>query len=155
MTSVTNLEPILRAHPLLAGLPEDYTRLLVGCASNVRYEAGALLARQDEPADRFFLIRHGDVSIEAAPPGRGSVAISTVHAGEMLGWAWLVPPYRWAFDVRAVTLTRAIAFDAACLRDKCETNHDLGYELLKRVAWVMSDRLSAARIQLLDLYGTP
>jgi hypothetical protein len=71
----------------------------------------------------------------------------------VLGWSWLGPPHRWLFEGRAVTLVRAIALDGACLREKCEANHDLGYELLKRVTHVIADRLAAARLQLLDLYG--
>lgn len=149
----TDLTPVLRQQPLLADLPDRYFELLVGCASNVRFAAGEALARQDEPADRFFLVREGDVSVEVRAPARGPLRISTVHAGEMVGWSWLVPPYRWAFDARALGDVRAVAFDAACLRGKCDENHDLGYELLRRVTTVMSDRLKAARLQLLDLYG--
>jgi hypothetical protein len=48
---------------------------------------------------------------------------------------------------------RAIALDGKCLRTKCEQNHDLGYELLKRFSQIMSRRLDATRLQLLDVYG--
>jgi hypothetical protein len=73
--------------------------------------------------------------------------------GEILGWSWLIPPYNWHFDARAVELTRAIALDGKCLRNKCEQDHDLGYELLKRFAHIMEQRLQATRLQLLDVYG--
>jgi hypothetical protein len=46
-----------------------------------------------------------------------------------------------------------VAFDGACLRGKCEQDHDLGYELMKRFAANMVDRLQATRLQLLDVYG--
>ena len=153
--TLTTLEPILREHPLLEGLPDDYIALLVGCASNVRFEAGQVIAHHDDPSNHFYLIRHGDVALEVNAPARGPLVVATVHAGDIVGWSWLVPPHRWAFDVRATTLTRAIAFDAACLRTKCAENHDLGYELLRRVTLVMSDRLKAARVQLLELCGGP
>jgi CRP/FNR family cyclic AMP-dependent transcriptional regulator len=64
-----------------------------------------------------------------------------------------VPPYRWHFDARAVELTRAIALDGECLRGKCEEDHDLGYEIMKRFALVIAERLEATRLQLLDVYG--
>ncbi len=87
------------------------------------------------------------------PPERDSVVLQTIGAEEILGWSWLIPPYQWRFDARAVELTRAIALDGQCLRNKCEANSRLGYELLKRVAQVFAERLLATRLQLLDVYG--
>jgi len=65
-----------------------------------------------------------------------------------------VPPYRWRFDAQAVAPTRAIALDGKCLRGKFEADHTLGYELLKRFAPIIGQRVEATRLQLLDLYGT-
>jgi CRP/FNR family transcriptional regulator, cyclic AMP receptor protein len=87
-------------------------------------------------------------------PGRGPITVETIGPGEILGWSWLFPPYRWHFDGRAVEGTRAIAFDAKCLRLKCEEDHDLGYELVKQFAHVMMERLQATRLRMLDVYGT-
>ena len=72
----------------------------------------------------------------------------------MVGTSWLVPPYRWRFDARAVTLTRAIGIDARCLRDKCDADHHLGYEMMKRFLPEITRRLDEARMQLMDVYGT-
>ena len=79
--------------------------------------------------------------------------IQTIDEGDVLGWSWLFPPYVWHFDVKAVELTRAIAMDGECLRNKCEEDHELGYEIMKRFSHVMVNRLSATRLQLLDIYG--
>jgi CRP/FNR family cyclic AMP-dependent transcriptional regulator len=79
--------------------------------------------------------------------------VSTLSAGEIVGASWLVPPYRWTFDARAVELTRAIGMDAQCLRGKCEADHDLGYALMKRFLPIFVKRLEATRLQLLDVYG--
>jgi CRP-like cAMP-binding protein len=151
--AVKEIEELLAEHPFSCGLPASALRLMVGCATNVRFDPGAYLFRTGEAADRFFIVRHGEVAIEVYEPGRGRITIDTAGEGEVLGWSWLVPPHRWLFEGRAVTLVRAIALDGACLREKCEANHDLGYELLKRVTHVIADRLAAARLQLLDLYG--
>jgi CRP/FNR family cyclic AMP-dependent transcriptional regulator len=147
------LEPILAEHPFLQGLEPSWVALLVSCASNVVFRPGELVFKEGGAADHFYIVRQGDVAIELHVPGKGAMTIDTVSDGEILGWSWLVPPYRWSFTARAVTLTRAIAFDGACLRGKCEQNHDLGYELLKRFSVVMAERLQAARLQLMDLYG--
>jgi len=148
------LERILSEHPFFAGMAEEHMDLLVGCASNVRFEAGQFILREGQQANNFYLIRQGQVSLEIYAPDRGSITIQTLGAGEILGWSWLVPPYYWRMDARALELTRAIALDGKCLREKCEKDHHLGYELLKRFSQVMVEHLTSTRLQLLNVYDT-
>jgi CRP-like cAMP-binding protein len=147
------LEPILAEHPFLKGLEPRFIQLIVGCASNLRFNAGEYLFREGQEASRFYIIRHGKVAVELGAAQRGVINIQTVGEGEILGWSWLIPPYSWHFDARAVELTRAIALDGKCLRAKCEEDHQLGYEFLKRFSHIIAQRLEATRLQLLDLYG--
>ena len=147
-----SLEPILAEHPFFKDLEKRYPGLLVGCASNVRFEAGQFLFREGGEANQFYLIRHGLVALEIYAGRRGPITVTTIHAGEVLGWSWLFPPYRWKFDARAVEPIRAIALDGRCLRQKCEDDHSLGYELLKRFSYIMKQRLDATRLQLLNIY---
>jgi CRP-like cAMP-binding protein len=149
----TTLEPILSAHPFLQGLDQPVLALIVGCASNVRFDAGQYLFREGEEASEFYIIREGLVSVEIHVPERGSVTLQTVAAGGIVGWSWVFPPYRWHSDARAVEPIRAIALDGACLRMKCEEIPRMGYELMKRFARVLDESLQASRLQLLDLYG--
>ena len=146
------LHRILADHPFAQGLNNRHLELLVGCASNVRFDAGQVVFREGEDADQFYLIREGKTSLELFAAERGPVNILTVGEGEVLGWSWLVPPYRWRFDARAIEPTRAIALDGKCLREKSERDSDLGYELLKRIAHIMEERLQATRLQLLNVY---
>ncbi|MEK6570694.1 MAG: cyclic nucleotide-binding domain-containing protein [Bacteroidota bacterium] len=147
------LEPILAEHPFLKGLESRHLQLIVGCASNVRFDAGQFIFREGEEANQFYIIRKGKVALDVHSPERGSIIIDTLGDGEVLGWSWLIPPYHWRFDAHAVELTRAIALDGKCLRNKCEEDHGLGYELLKRFAHIIEQRLQATRLQLLDVYG--
>ncbi len=147
------LESILAEHPFLKGLNAPQRELIASCASNVRFNKGDFIFHEEDEADRFFLIRHGLVALDVFVPERGAMTIDTIQEGEVLGWSWLFPPYRWHFDARALQLTRAVAFDGKCLRDKCDRDHDLGYEMVKRFAEVITQRLQSARLQLLDLYG--
>lgn len=147
------LERILSAHPFFEGISAEHLGILVGCASNVRFDEGKFIFRMGEEANHFFLVREGEVALEVGVPGRPPITIQTIGSGEILGWSWLVPPYHWMFDARAVEQVRAIALDGKCLRTKCEADHDLGYELLKRFAHVAEERLMATRLQLMDLYG--
>jgi CRP-like cAMP-binding protein len=150
---VRGLDRIVCQHPFFAGLPEAYCTLVTGCAKNVRFEAGQYLFHEGEPANEFYLIRHGRVALEVHAPERGPVTFQTLGPGEIVGVSWLIPPYRWTYDARALTLMRAIAMDAACLRQKCEEDHDLGYDMMKRFMPVLIQRLQTTRLQVLDVYG--
>ena len=147
------LERILAEHSFFAGLESSYTNLLVGCAANVRFDAGRYIFKEGEAANEFYVIRAGKVALEIFAPQRKPIILATLGEGEILGWSWLLPPYHWKFHARAVEDTRALALDGKCLREKCEQNHDLGYELLKRFAQIIDRRLDATRFQLLDVYG--
>ena len=147
------LESVLAKHPFFHDLEPRYLQLSSGCGANVRFEADEYLFREGEEADQFYVIRHGKVRLEIAAPPREPLIIDTIEAGEVLGWSWLFPPYRWHFDAIASELTRATALDGKCLRAKCEEDHDLGYELVKRFAHVVEARLQSTRIRLLDMYG--
>jgi CRP-like cAMP-binding protein len=147
------LEELIAASPVFAGLAPEHLALIAGCASNEHFAAGARIFSEDEPADRFYLIRKGALALEIDAPGRGALVIETLHEGEVVGWSWLFEPYRWQFDGRASELTRVVSFDGACLRGKCEADHELGYQLMRRFAASLIDRLQATRLQLLDVYG--
>lgn len=150
---MNTLEPLLAKHPFFQGLDPEYLRLITGCASNIRMNAGEFLFREGEDADRFFVIREGSVKLELFAGGRGPVTIQTIPENEIVGYSWLFPPYRWVFSGRAVTPVRLFVFDGLCLRGKCDDDPKLGYELMKRFSRMMMGRLQAARLQLLDLYN--
>ncbi len=147
------LEPLLARHEFFRDLDPRYMSLLVGCASNVRFADGEFLFREGEPAQRFFLIRGGKVALEIAAPGRGHVVVQTVGEGGVVGFSWLFPPYRYQFDGRAISPVRALAMDGVCLRGQCEQDTRLGYAMMQRFAQIAVQRLQAARLQMLDVYG--
>jgi len=148
-----NLERIIAECPFFAGLDPVFLNLVVGCASNVRFDAGSYIFKEGAPADTFYLLREGKVALEIVAPPRKPLIVSTLDQGEILGWSWLLPPYVWKFHAHAVQNIRAIALDGKCLRTKCDANHDLGYEVLKRFVQIIEQRLDATRLQLLDVYA--
>jgi CRP/FNR family transcriptional regulator, cyclic AMP receptor protein len=146
------LEKVLSEHPFLNDFPDRHLELVVGCASNVRLEAGQFIFHEGEEANTFYLIRQGKVALQIFSERRGPLTILTLGEGEILGWSWLFPPYRWKFSARTLEPTRVFAIDGQCLRGKAEQDHELGYELLKRFAYVVEDRLEAMRLQLINVY---
>lgn len=148
-----SISELLGQHPFFAGLPRDTLELIAGCGHNVQFAEDSRIISENEPADIFYVLRRGKVAIEVDTPRRGSLVIETIGPGDLLGVSWLLPPYRWTFDARAVEPTGAIAIDAACLRGKCDDDPVLGYEMFKRFAGLVRDRLQATRLQLVDVYG--
>jgi CRP/FNR family cyclic AMP-dependent transcriptional regulator len=147
------LEELLADGPVFAGLERSQLELIAGCAQNVGFTRGDRIFREGDPADTFYLLRKGRVALTNHVPARGDLTIETIEPGDVVGWSWLFPPFTWHFDARAVDDVRAIAFDGACLRGKCEGDHTLGFALLTRFAQIMIDRLQATRTRLIDVYG--
>jgi CRP-like cAMP-binding protein len=151
---IEGMERIVGEHRFFAGLDDETVRFIAGCTRNVRFDAGQYLFHAGDPADEFYLVRHGRVALELPVPGRDVVAFQTAGEGDVVGVSWLVAPYRWLHDARAVDLVRAIGVDARCLRKKCDDDHDVGYAMMQRFVPVLVDRLQATRLQMLDVYGT-
>jgi CRP-like cAMP-binding protein len=150
--NTTSIRDLLAAQPVLLDLEPADIDLMAGCSVNRVFEAGTYLAKEGEPADHFFVVREGKVAVEMQAP-TGPLIIETIGSGDLVGWSWLFPPYRWNFDVEALTTTHAVVIDGACLRGKCDADPAFGYRAMKRFAQVIVDRLQTTRVRLLDLYG--
>jgi CRP-like cAMP-binding protein len=149
------IHDILASHPVLAELGAENIALLAGCAHNETFKPGEMIFREGDEAQTFHVIRRGSVSLEIHAPGRGALCIQTLGENAVLGWSWLFPPRRWHFDARALDGVGLITMDARCIRAKCEADHTLGYRLMQQLAQMMTERLQATRLQLLDLYANP
>ncbi|NUR94818.1 MAG: cyclic nucleotide-binding domain-containing protein [Kribbellaceae bacterium] len=135
------------------GLTAHERGLLLGTSHEEFYDDGERLFNEGEPAGYCWSIKHGRVALDTAIPGRGHVVVETLGPGDLLGWSWLIPPYRWHFGARAIGTVEATAFDAAQLRVLADQDPRLGYVLTRQLLAVVLDRLQSTRARLLDLYG--
>jgi CRP-like cAMP-binding protein len=145
-----NMDSLLAQHSFLAGLDRRYLRQLAGLASRKSFPAHQKIFDEGGQANELYLICRGKVAIETVLLGCDAIQIQTLGEGEVLGWSWLLPPYQWHYSARAVEPTQAIALDGAALRTLCERDHDLGYEMMKRFALVIVQRLAATRAHFLS-----
>jgi CRP/FNR family cyclic AMP-dependent transcriptional regulator len=150
---VQTIEQLLAEAPAFNGMSEEHLALIAGCAQNRTTTDGEYLLREGDSADTFYVIRYGRVALETYVPERGALTIETIDDGDLLGWSWLVPPFRVDFDARAIGNVHTVAFDAACLRGKADEDRVLGYELMRRFIPVIVERLQATRFRMLDVYG--
>ena len=146
------LETVLATHPFFTGMEPRHLQLLKGCARDVRFEKDAIIFRQGEEANLFYLIRAGQVALQLFADRRGPLTVLTLGEGDVLGWSWLSPASRWKFTARALEPTRAVSLQGKCLRQDAEADHDFGFELLKRLVHVIEERVQATSLQLLNVY---
>jgi CRP/FNR family cyclic AMP-dependent transcriptional regulator len=139
-------------HPFLVGMNRKQLALLTDCAIPAHFKADQTILREGEIANRFYIIESGKVALESGAGFGKPVGIETIGAGDLLGWSWMFSPYMWQFTARAIEPTNAIFFYGTILREYCEKDHSLGYELLKRMSVVMTKRLQAARTKMLAIY---
>ena len=147
------IHQFLAEHPFFGDLDPSDLEYLAECARNEVFRPDETIFREGERADRFYVIRHGDVALMINAGPRGLLTVQTLHDGDVFGWSWLIPPYRWHFEARSGGTTRITSFDGACLRDKCESTPRLGYELMKRFSAEMIRRFEQTYLQLIDVYG--
>lgn len=139
-------------HPFFVGMNRKQLALLTDCAMAVQFKKGQVIFREDQLANRFYLIETGRVTLDSGGGQGNPVVIDTIGAGDLLGWSWMFQPYTWHFTTRAVEATTAIFFYGTILREYCEKDHSLGYELLKRMSLVMNRRMQAARNKMLAIH---
>jgi CRP/FNR family cyclic AMP-dependent transcriptional regulator len=151
----TGVAARVAAHPFLAGMDPGHRAALAAEGTAVRLPAGHRVFAEGAPADRFWLLESGRVALDVPVPGNADTVVETLAGPTVLGWSWLLPPYRWHFGAVARTDVEAVAFDAASVRRRCAGDPRLGYALLTRFLPVLADRLHATRVRLLDLYGPP
>ena len=152
---MTGAARALAASPVFAQLPEAELELISSTARTVRFAARQRLFSEGQPAQGCWLIEDGRVTLDMAVPGRGQVVLQTLGPGDVLGWSWLVPPYRWHYGATAVLPTTATELDTEQLRALAEQDPRFGYTLVLTLFEAVLQRLQATRARLLDLYGSP
>jgi CRP/FNR family transcriptional regulator, cyclic AMP receptor protein len=152
MVSIKDIRAFLIENPFFDGMSDEHIETIARCGRLVHFKSGDFLLREGDEANTFYLIRAGEVAIESNMPAAGPLSVARIGAGGITGYSWLFPPYRNSFDSMALTHVSAVALNGVCLRGKAETDHELGYQLMKRFAQVMLDRMQAARRQMLDVY---
>jgi CRP/FNR family cyclic AMP-dependent transcriptional regulator len=145
----------ISAHPFFAALTDTQRAALAEDGITATFPAGGRLFQEGGIADRFWLIEDGSIALDMRVPGRGDQIVETLGPGTVLGWSWLHPPYRWHFGAVARLATTAIAFDAASVRRRCDADPAFGYAALRLFTPVITERLQATRLRLLDLYAAP
>ncbi|WP_165950273.1 cyclic nucleotide-binding domain-containing protein [Actinomadura sp. GC306] len=138
----TTVEELGR-EPFLRGMRGADLGRLATAARPARFEAGRRIVSEGAPAERFWLVRRGVVAVDLWLPELGRTVIDTLGPGSVLGWSWLFRPHEWRCGAVASTPVEAVEFDGRLVRTLCAVDPSFGYELTRRFAEVMADRLDA------------
>ena len=140
----------LSAHEFFSEFSDDVLKFLCECSSTREIKKGHILFRQGENADKFYVVRNGRISILIPAIMGPTLEIQTLDKDQILGWSWLISPYKWNFQTRAEEDSELLQFDGTAILARCEQETLFGYELLKKFAILMSVGLNAARQKMMD-----
>ncbi len=145
-----SLGALLTQHDFFRDLDPQATAFLAGNAGERKLDPGTILFEHGQPANRFYLLKSGRITVGVPAIEGPSLEVQTLGAGEILGWSWLIPPYRWNFRAHVIEVTEVVEFDGTVILERCERDPAFGYPLMKRFAALMSERLEAARRKMMD-----
>ncbi len=149
--AIEGLESIVGAHPVFKGIGDEFLHALADCARPMRFAADTYLFHEDDDAKFMYLVREGHISLEIGSKGPNHESFQTVTTGGLIGLSWMVPPYTWRFDARATEDVKVIEFDAARLREACDSDPVLGYAVLKHIIPAIVERLHHTRVKILKM----
>ncbi|MEU2303712.1 cyclic nucleotide-binding domain-containing protein [Streptomyces misionensis] len=142
-----------KAIKLLTALPQAQRERLMELAEEVSFPEDTRIFEAGGTADRFWVIRSGAVHLEQEVTARKRVTVGTLGAGDLLGWSWLFPPYRWDFGSVAFSNVRAYEFDGPSVLALCVEDPLLGLSLVRLVAEILAHRLEITRGKLMEQYA--
>lgn len=141
--------------PLLSPLNETDAAVVAALARVVQFADGSQIFAEGQPATRCWIVRSGKVALETDRPGMAPIVLQTLGRGDLLGWSWIVEPYRWRFTATAVGAVELWEFEADDLLKLATEHPDLAFPMTLRLIETLAERLHATRARLLDVYRSP
>lgn len=148
-----SVKQVLAAAPVFSGLSEEYVDRLAAHAAEIQVENGTCLFRGGDPARHFYMLIDGEISIEIPAVTGPTLRVQRISPVRVLGWSWLLPPFKWSFNARAEADSRLLEFDGEAVLADCESDPAFGYEVIKRFSALMAERLDAAHRKMMEQWS--
>jgi CRP-like cAMP-binding protein len=146
-----DLLPVLQRHPFVEDFGPEHVRALADLARRERFAEGQIIFHQGDDYSVFYLLDDGMVSLELEAADN-VLRVQTLYAGDELDWSALLPHAGKHFQARALTPVTALAFEGEQLLSAFKQDPHFGMAFMLRLMGVVSERLHATRVQLLDMY---
>jgi CRP-like cAMP-binding protein len=154
-TAKNKIREYISENSFFAGMKETHLDFLASTAHLKRGQTGEVLFRLGEPAKYFYLALSGEVTVEVPAIQGPGLQLQKLGSGKMIGWSWLIDPYRWDFQARVISEAELIEFDGKAILAQCENDNAFGYDLFKRFTNLMSERLGFARRKMMEQWEAP
>jgi len=148
-----SITQVLADAPVFQGMSTEYVERLAGHAAERKVENGTCLFRSGDPAKHFYLLVEGEISIEIPALSGPTLQVQRLKPVRVLGWSWLLPPFKWSFNARAETDARVLEFDGESVLNECESDPTFGFEVIKRFSGLMAERLDAAHRKMMEQWS--
>jgi CRP/FNR family cyclic AMP-dependent transcriptional regulator len=148
------LNALFQQNPWFQSLEPHHLNKLIEIAALLQWSEGEILFTEGDDVDHLYLLVEGRIAIEIYIPDKGRRTILTVGPNDVFGWSSVTPFLRTrTASARASMPSKAVAFDSQALIQACEEDHDLGFHVYRRLSNIIAGRLSATRLQLIDMYA--
>lgn len=148
------LKSLFQQNPWFQSLEPHHFSKMVEIATLVEWSEGEILFAEGDEVDHLYFLVEGRIAIEIYIPDKGRRTILTVGPNDVFGWSSVTPFLRTrTASARASMPSKAVAFDSKALVQACEEDHDLGFHVYRRLTNIIAGRLSATRLQLIDMYA--
>jgi len=151
--SPNSIEKLLTEAPAFAGLSDEHKRRLAAHGEAVEVGNGEVLFRSGDPARHFFVLVDGEISIEIPAVTGPTLQVQRLSPVRVLGWSWLLPPFKWSFNARAERDSEVIRFDGEAVLEACEADPAFGDAVIEDDAALMAERLDAAHRKMMEQWS--
>lgn len=150
--NVQDIQRILEQHPFTKRFRPQQIERLAAQARAVTFAPDELIFESGDECSDFYLIVSGRVALEL-PVGRRTMRIQTLSDGDEFGFSALIMGRGMTFQARALQPVEALAVDGGRLLAACSADPDFGFQLMRQLLLIVSERLDATRLQLIDTYS--
>ena len=143
---------VLHQHPFVSEFREEHVARLATMAKEAHFDEGQVIFHEGDLYSVFYLLSEGMVALELEEPDH-VLRVQTLYAGDELDWSAVLPNAGKHFQARALRPVTALAFEGSQLLESFKRHPDFGVAFMLRLMGVVSERLRATRVQLLDMYS--
>jgi CRP-like cAMP-binding protein len=147
-----DFQPLLARHPFSKDFGPKQIARLAAQARAANFAPEQIIFRSGDECTDFYLIMNGRVALEM-PVDKRVLHIQTLSDGDEFGFSALIMGRPMTFQARALQPVETLAFDGGRLLAACRDDPELGFVLMRRLLLIVSERLDATRLQLMDTFS--
>ena len=144
------IQDFLQGIELFEDLEANEIALLSDVASVEKNNAGSYLFKENGERDRIFIIREGEVELLKKAPSGENKRLSFFKQNDFLGEGTLIDNTPHTTSAKTITSVSLLVFEQSDLNELFETEATLGMRVTKKLAKVISRRMSISNLRLIS-----